>query len=87
VLVADFLESIIHKAMRNGFLSRPLPLTSSLDSSVIQYVDDTLLILPANEGQLLLLKNLLIDFGNATGLKVNYDKSNLIPINIPNGRM
>nr|XP_051208510.1 formin-like protein 5 [Lolium perenne] len=57
--------------MRNGFLSRPLPLTSSLDSPVIQYADDTLLILPANEGQLLLLKNLLIDVGNATGLKTS----------------
>jgi hypothetical protein len=29
----------------------------------------------------------LIDFGNATGLKVNYDKSNLIPINITEERL
>jgi hypothetical protein len=64
-----------------------VPLTSSLDFPVIQYADDTLLILPADEDQLLFLKDLLIEFGNATGLRVNYDKSNLIPINIPDERL
>jgi hypothetical protein len=62
-------------------------LTSSADFPIIQYADDTLLILSADEDQLLFLKNLLIDFGNATGLKVNYDKSNLIPINITEERL
>nr|XP_051221457.1 extensin-like [Lolium perenne] len=51
------------------------------------YADDTLLILPADEVQLLFLKDLLIDFGNATRLRVNYDKSNLIPINISEDRL
>jgi hypothetical protein len=73
--------------MRDGSLTRPLPLTSSLDFPVIQYADDTLLILRADEDQLLFLKDLLIEFGNATGLRVNYDKSNLIPINIPDERL
>jgi hypothetical protein len=62
-------------------------LTSSADFPIIQYADDTLLILSADEDQPLFLKNLLIDFGNATGLKVNYDKSNLIPINITEERL
>jgi hypothetical protein len=43
--------------------------------------------LPADEVQLLFLKDLLIDFGNATRLRVNYDKSNLIPINISEDRL
>jgi hypothetical protein len=87
VLAADFLQTIVNQAMRDGFLTRPLPLTSSVDFPIIQYVDDTLLILNADEEQLLFLKNLLIDFGNATGLKVNYDKSNLIPINTSEERL
>jgi hypothetical protein len=87
VLVADFLQTIVNKAMRDGFLTRPLPLTSLLDFPIIQYADDTLLILPADEVQLLFLKDLLIDFGNATRLRVNYDKSNLIPINISEDRL
>jgi hypothetical protein len=37
--------------------------------------------------QLLHLKELLHTFGAATGLKVNYEKSNLIPINIPDDRV
>jgi retron-type reverse transcriptase len=46
VLAADFLQTIINKAMRDGFLTRPLPLTCSLYFPVIQYADGTLLILP-----------------------------------------
>jgi hypothetical protein len=39
--------------------------------------------MPADVTQLVHLKELLHAFGAATGLKVNYEKSNLIPINIP----
>jgi hypothetical protein len=38
VLAADFLQTIVNKAMRDGFISRPLPLTSSLDFPIIQYL-------------------------------------------------
>jgi hypothetical protein len=73
--------------MRDGFLSRSLPLTSSLDFHMVQYADNALLILLADEGQLLFLKILLTNFGSAIRLKVNYDKSNMIPINISDGRL
>jgi hypothetical protein len=43
--------------------------------------------MPADIPQLLHLKELLHTFGAATGLKVNYEKSNLIPINIPDDRV
>jgi hypothetical protein len=83
VLAADFLQSIINNAMAHGHLIRPIPLTSSLDFRVVQYANDTIIILQAYENQLLYLKDPLLRFGDASGLKVNYGKSNLIPINIP----
>jgi hypothetical protein len=82
VLAADFLQTIVNDAMSQGHLTRPLPLNSTPNFPIIQYVDDTLVILPAEVNQLLHLKSLLLSFGDATGLKVNYGKSNLIPINV-----
>jgi hypothetical protein len=48
----------------------------------VQYVDDTLLFLPAVESQLLYLKLFLHQFASSTGLKVNFSKSFLVPINV-----
>ena len=41
----------------------------------------------ACESQLLLLKKLLVDFSRATGLRVNYAKSCMVPINISDDRL
>jgi hypothetical protein len=49
---------------------------------IIQYGDDTLIIMEANVTQLQHLTEVLRTFGATTGLRVNYAKSNLIPINI-----
>jgi putative IMPACT (imprinted ancient) family translation regulator len=38
--------------------------------------------MPADPAQILELKRLLKDFTDATGLKINYHKSYLLPINI-----
>lgn len=48
----------------------------------MQYADDTLIIMQASSLQLLCLKALLQTFYQATGLRVNFSKSCLIPINI-----
>jgi hypothetical protein len=53
----------------------------------VQYADDMLLILQASEEQLVALKNLLQLFGNATGLRVNYSKSCIMPVNISEDRL
>lgn len=50
---------------------------------IVQYADDTLVILPACARQLHCLKGLLHTFALSTGLKVNYHKSSIIPINVP----
>jgi len=53
-----------------------------MDFPIIQYADDTLLLLQADARQLICLKSLLNTFAASTGLHVNYNKSSLIPINV-----
>jgi hypothetical protein len=47
---------------------------------VLQYVDDTLLILRADVAAAQRLKLLLVQFERATGLAINYDQSILVPM-------
>lgn len=87
VLAADLLQSILNKAMRLGIISPPLQINSCPDFPVIQYTDDTLVLLQGNAKQLICLKALLNTFALATGLKVNYGKSIMVPINIEEERV
>jgi hypothetical protein len=43
--------------------------------------------MPVDENQLLNLKNILGDFATSTGLKVDYSKSRLVPINVDSERV
>jgi hypothetical protein len=86
VLAADLLQSIINEAMHRGLLSMPLPRCGP-DFPIVQYADDTLLIMEACPRQLLTLKALLNSFADSTGLKVNYHKFNIYPINVETGKM
>jgi hypothetical protein len=49
VLAADILQSLINQAKEQGNLNLPLPTGAGNDVPVIQYVDDTLIILEACE--------------------------------------
>jgi hypothetical protein len=62
-------------------LTAPIPQPSE-DFPIVQYADDTLLIMQADARQLLFLKSLLNSFADSTGLKVNYRKSQILPINV-----
>ena len=44
VLAADVLQSMINKAKDMGLLHSPIPTSSTSDFPVIQYADDTLII-------------------------------------------
>ena len=66
---------------RRGILHLPIPCHDQ-DYPVIQYADDTLIILPAYKDQLIALKDMLKVFSVSTGLDVNYHKSFIIPINV-----
>jgi hypothetical protein len=54
---------------------------------IIQYADDTLLILQACESQLLHLKEILQLISMSSGLVVNYHKSCLLPINVDSDKI
>jgi hypothetical protein len=87
VLAADFLETILNNAMNQGQLTRPIPCTACPDFPVIQYADDTLVVMKADANQLIFLKALLHSFAESIGLVVNYHKSNMIPINMDDTRL
>jgi hypothetical protein len=59
----------------------PLNVGYTTDFPIIQYADDTLLIMEACPQKLFVLKALLNTFADSTGLKVNYSKSSMVPIN------
>jgi hypothetical protein len=87
VLAADFLQSVLNKAMGQNILSKPIPCPPCPDFLVIQYADDTLLVMKAEATQLLCLKSILHSFANSTGFKVNYQKSSMMPINMSPDRL
>ena len=80
VLGGDLLQSIVNLALSEGTLSLPLPIGGFYP--IVQYADDTLIILPAEPDQLLVFKGLLENYAKFTGLKVNYNKSSMVPINL-----
>lgn len=72
VLAADLLQSLINKAKDQGLLNLPIPLQHSNDFLILQYADDTLIIMEGYSRQLFFLKALLNTFASSTGLKVNF---------------
>ena len=81
VLAADLLQSAINKAFRENFLSAPIPQNFGMDYPVIQYADDTILVMPACPQQLTIMKDILNTYAASTGLQINYHKSSMIPMN------
>jgi len=52
VLAADFLQVLVNKAKDLGLLKLPIPLESDTDFPIIQYADDTLIIMEGEPRQL-----------------------------------
>lgn len=75
VLAVDLLQSIVNKAWQTGVLKHPIAENFGGDYPILQYADDTLLILPGDARVLFNLKGLLRSFSNSTGLHVNFNKS------------
>jgi retron-type reverse transcriptase len=71
VLGADLLQSVVNDLLQRGLISLPIH-TGDPDFPIIQYADDTLLIVPADSVQLSVLKEALQDFSSSTSLKVNF---------------
>ena len=81
VLAADLLQSVVNDMLAKGVLTLPIP-SQDPDFPIIQYADDTIIILSAVEDQLVALKNMLHVFQQSTGLRVNFAKSSMVPLNV-----
>jgi hypothetical protein len=64
----------------------PVALPHDHDFPILQYADDTLIFLEGCARQLFFLKAILNSFAESIGLKVNYAKSMMVPINISEER-
>jgi len=69
-----------------NLLKAPIPQREE-QFPIIQYADDTLLIMQAEAQQLFFLKALLNSFADSTVLKVNYRKYQMISINVDDCKM
>lgn len=87
VLAADFLQVLINRAKDMGLLHLPIPLQNDHNFPIVQYADDTLIIMEGDPRQLFFLKTMLQNFTASTGLRVNYSKSLMLPINIDEQRL
>jgi hypothetical protein len=78
----DLLQSDINKAWQNGYIDLPIMDDVGQKYPIVQYADDTLMIMPADNQQLIYLKEVLQIFSQSAGLHVNFHKTTLVPINI-----
>ena len=77
VLAVDFLQTLVNKAVEEDHLNLPIPDTSDLHFPIIQYADDTIIIMEGCLRQLQILKKYPGGVLNG-GLKVKYSKSMMI---------
>jgi hypothetical protein len=82
VSIGDLLQSVVNSAHSEGLLQLPIPQTASEDYPIIQYADDTLVVMPASTDQLRTMQSILQAYAQSTGLKINFSKTQFIPINI-----
>ncbi|XP_073367667.1 uncharacterized protein [Aegilops tauschii subsp. strangulata] len=81
-LCAEFHEAI-NDAMHNNNLHLPIPSGRNNQFPVIQYADDTIIVMPACRVQANCMKQILTDYADSVGLHINFHKSTLIPLNTP----
>jgi hypothetical protein len=82
VLAVDLLQSLVNEVLQRNLIALPLSLSYGQSYPIVQYADDTLLIMPADAKQLFFLKCLLQTLAISTSLKVNFHKSFIVPINM-----
>lgn len=76
-LAAELLQILINEAWHNDHISLPIENQYTMTYPVIQYIDDTFIIMNADPHQLSHLVHVLKIFSDFTGLEVNYSKSSL----------
>lgn len=79
ILVVELLQYIINKATCMGILLTPIMSHNQYEFPIIQYVDPTLIVMKASQWELFCMKGILHSFSELICLKVNYNKSCLLP--------
>jgi hypothetical protein len=85
-LVADTLSKILNKAQSERYI-KGISNFNAINITHLQFADDTLIFLEVDDRSLATLKLLLVGFENLSGLKINYSKSELIPLNVTNTKV
>lgn len=80
IIVADVLQLLIQQASRDGLLSHPI--TPNLTCPVLQYADDTLILIKGYVQAMRTVKSILDQFSIATGLTINLHKSTLVSMHL-----
>ena len=71
---------MLRRAYESGFLEHPIQQGAPLP--VLQYADDTLLIMKGSTQQAESVKMILDTFAAFSGLRINYQKSTLVSLNL-----
>ncbi|KAK1677490.1 hypothetical protein QYE76_038338 [Lolium multiflorum] len=77
-IIVDVLQQMLLHASREGILLHPL--VDDITCPILQYADDTLIIIRDIPGHVANLKCILDEFSTATGLTINFHKSTFVPI-------
>ena len=81
-ITADVLSRMLLRAEKRSLLEGFSVGGNRTRVSHLQFADDTIIFSNTCAEELQTLKNLLLVFGQISGLKVNLDKSNLFGINL-----
>jgi hypothetical protein len=76
IILVDVLQQVIKR------FSIEKKLSLELNCPVIQYADDTLILIQGKPDQAHILKEILDVFATTTGLCIDYNKSTFVPINL-----
>uniref|UniRef100_A0A453QSV3 Reverse transcriptase domain-containing protein n=1 Tax=Aegilops tauschii subsp. strangulata TaxID=200361 RepID=A0A453QSV3_AEGTS len=78
-MVVDALAAILDKAKAAGHIKGIVPhLVGGDGVSLLQYADDTIIMVEGSESDISNLKFLLLCFQQMAGLKINFDKSEVM---------
>lgn len=83
VFAVEGLSKILNRGVQAGLWEGLGPtLTDGKRVTHLQYADDTIIMLKPNIESVELLKRALLAFEKMSGLKINYAKSDILPINL-----
>ncbi|GKV40773.1 hypothetical protein SLEP1_g48376 [Rubroshorea leprosula] len=82
LIVAEGLNGIINSAVSKSLFNGVQVGSSNITISHLQFADDTILFGEANEQNIKAAKSIMRTFELVSGLKINYNKSTLIGINV-----